>query len=262
MYNVITGELKVPIDRASVLDKGFVRLDDYMADDLSVVNSARVSFNNRHEVMEEGDDKLIGFLMKNRHGTPFEHNSFRFHIKAPLFVFREWQRHRIASYNEWSARYSELKPEFYIPSKENVRKQVGKPGAYRYVPLDEQVTYGSVPLNEDWGPPGYSKWGGRPKSEIFIEQLEDASKEAYRHYDWAMRMGVAKEQARMFLPVNIYSEMYYTVNARSLMNFLSLRNAESAQWEIRQYAGAIEDLWKDIMPITYKTFIENGRVAP
>ena len=116
-----------------VLDHGFVALDDSCADDLSVVNAARVSFNKHHQEMEEGDDKLIGFLLKNRHGTPFEQNFFRFRVKAPIFVFREWHRHRIGiSINEWSARYSELKEEFYIPELENVRGQIGKPGNYTY----------------------------------------------------------------------------------------------------------------------------------
>lgn len=221
-----------------VLDKGFVNLDAHMADDLSVVNSARVSFNNRHNVMEQGDDKLIAFLMKNRHGTPFEHNSMRFHVKAPLFVFREWQRHRIASYNEWSARYSELKPDFYIPKPGNVRTQIGKPGAYTYEKIG---------------------WG---KAMQFRQILQHASKESYDDYKWALEMGVAKEQARLFLPVNIYSEMYYTTNARSLMNFLSLRNSEHAMYEIREYAKAIEDIWKELMPVTAQAFIENARVAP
>src|SRR4051812_8777561 len=96
----------------SVLDGGFVRLDASMADDLSVINSARVSFNKYHDKIEEGDDKLIAFLMKNRHGTPFEHNAFTFHIKCPIVVMREWIRHRIASYNEMSGRYTKLEPEF------------------------------------------------------------------------------------------------------------------------------------------------------
>src|SRR6202795_4808497 len=114
-----------------VLDKGFVELEASCADDLSVVNSARVSFNTHHDVIEVGDDKLIGFLMKNRHGTPFEQNFFRFRVKAPIFVFREWHRNRVGiSINEWSARYSELQPDFYIPEVQNVRTQVGKPGHY------------------------------------------------------------------------------------------------------------------------------------
>jgi thymidylate synthase (FAD) len=219
-----------------VLNHGFVRLDDSMADDLSVINSARVSFNTRHEEMEDGDDKLINFLMKNRHGTPFEHNSFRFHVKAPLFVFREWQRHRISSYNEWSARYSELKNEFYIP--ETLRTQVGKPGSYTFSELKDG------------------------NSEVILEMMAAHDQRSFDQYRVALSMGVAKEQARLFLPVSIYSEMYWTVNARSLMNFLSLRNSEQAMWEIRQYAIAVEDLFKSKMPVTAAVFEANERVAP
>ena len=222
-----------------VLDHGFVALEDSCADDLSVVNAARVSFNKHHQEMEEGDDKLIGFLLKNRHGTPFEQNFFRFRVKAPIFVFREWHRHRIGiSINEWSARYSELKEEFYIPELENVRGQVGKPGNYTY----EQAAVGTA--------------------TYFRYHLFEQSRAAFREYKMAIEMGIAKEQARFFLPVNIYSEMYWSCNARSLMNFLSLRNAPKAMWEIRQYAAQLENIFKEIMPITWQYFVENQRVAP
>lgn len=228
----------IAIESVPVLNKGFIRLDGYLADDLSVVNSARVSFNQRHDTMEAGDAGLIRFLMRERHGTPFEHNTMRFHVKAPLFVFREWQRHRISSFNEWSARYSEMKPDFYVPRVEHVRTQVGKPGAYTFEPVDHDIAV------------------------MFIERLVQEQEEAWNAYQFALYKGVAKEQARLFLPVSIYSEMYWTVNARSLMNFLSLRNDEHAQWEIRQYAEVIEALWSKLMPITYATFTEHGRVAP
>lgn len=220
-----------------VLDKGFVRLDGVFADDLSVVNSARVSFNTRREEMDTRDEGLIGFLMRERHGTPFEHNYFRFHVKAPLFVFREWHRHRVGiSINEWSARYSELQPDFYIPS--NVRSQVGKPGSYTFEPISNTA------------------------SVVFRGNLEEASQEAFRRYKKAIASGISKEQARFFLPLNIYSEMYWSCNARSLMSFLSLRNSEQAMWEIRQYAQALEDFFKIHMPITAARFVENGRKAP
>lgn len=220
-----------------VLDKGFVRLDAACADDLSVVNSARVSFNKRQDVLAEDDDKLIKFLMNNRHGTPFEQNFFRFHVKAPIFVFREWHRHRIGvSINEWSARYSELQPDFYIP--DNVRSQVGKPGHYTFEPV------------EDW------------LKEHFQQGLKDQSELAYYRYTKFIEAGLAKEQARFFLPVNIYSEMYWSCNARSLMSFLSLRNTDKAQWEIAQYAKAMEEVFAEQMPITAKAFIDNGRICP
>ena len=106
-----------------VLDHGFVRLDDCMADDLSVVNAARVSFARRKEAMDESDEGLIRFLLRERHGTPFEHNSFRFHVRAPIFVTREWQRHRISSFNEFSMRYAKATDDFYVPEAEDVRSQ-------------------------------------------------------------------------------------------------------------------------------------------
>lgn len=226
-------------NEVQVLNKGFVALENFCADDLSVVNSARVSFNKYNEEMKDGDDKLIGFLLKNRHGTPFEQNYFRFRVKAPIFVFREWHRHRIGvSINEWSARYSELQPDFYIPDLENVRSQVGKPGHYQYVPANPEL------------------------AEEFTYALQYQSTLAFDQYKFYLSKGIAKEQARLFLPVNIYSEMYWSCNARSLMNFLSLRNHEKAQWEIRQYAIALEEIWAKIMPITYQYFIENNRIAP
>jgi thymidylate synthase (FAD) len=225
-----------PPTQISVLDKGFVRLDGALADDLSVVNSARVSFARHQDAMDDSSDKLIGFLMKNRHGTPFEHNMFRFHVKAPLFIFREWQRHRIGSFNEWSARYSKLEPDFYIP--DNVRTQTGKPGAYTFESVDEDGTI----------------WTR--------EHIHAVYEGAWQVYEKLIDGGIAKEQARLVLPVGIYSQMYWTVNARSLMNFLSLRNSDQAMWEIREYAKVVESIFQEKMPITAQAFVDNGRVAP
>lgn len=241
-------------EEIQVLDHGFVRLDSAMADDLSVVNSARVSFAQRSElewaetdengeklwraeqVLKEADKKLIGFLMRNRHGTPFEHNALRFHIKAPLVVIREWQRHRIGSFNELSGRYKEFEnPDFYIPKY--WRTQVGKPGAY-----------------------SFDQWKGNTKmaSELMLRHFQDS----YDLYKWYVNGGVAKEQARGVLPLYLYSEMYWTVNARSLMNFLGLRNSDQAMWEIREYAQVVEELWAEQMPTTAEAFVNNNRVAP
>src|SRR5213083_522622 len=126
-------------DAIPVLDHGFVRLDGSMATDLSVVNAARVSFARRKEEVDEADEGLIRFLMRDRHGTPFEHNAFRFHIRAPIFVAREWFRHRVGSFNEFSMRYAKATDDFYIPEPEDVRSQVGKPGAYSFEPVEEEV---------------------------------------------------------------------------------------------------------------------------
>jgi thymidylate synthase (FAD) len=249
-------------NEARVLDHGFVRLVDHMGDDLSVVNSARVSFGaqstlvrtcgacggNKQECGHKGwhdkdtlklasaDAGLIKFLMVKRHGTPFEHNSFKFHVKAPLFVVREWQRHRIASYNEMSGRYKVFDSlDFYIPDE--YRTQSGKPGDYKM-----------------------DKWPGNADKikSLTLRHYEDC----YDLYKYQIDQGIAKELARCVLPLAMYTEFYFTVNARSLMNFLSLRNDETAQYEIREYAKVIEELWGSKMPHTHAAFIENGRVAP
>jgi thymidylate synthase (FAD) len=223
------------MEEVSVLN-GFVRLDGALATDISVVNAARVSFNTHKDVMDESDEGLIRFLMRERHGTPFEHNAFRFHIKCPIFVMREWIRHRVGSFNEMSGRYTELKEDFYVP--EYVRSQVGKPGAYRFEPVEPLL---AVAVRQD------------------MENTYEAAYEAYRRL---LNDGIAKEVARMVLPVGIMTEFYWTVNARSLMNFLSLRNSDHAQYEIREYAEAMEHVFEQEMPITYEAFVLYDRTAP
>ena len=228
----------LPEGAIGVLDHGFVRLDDAMADDLSVVNGARVSFARRKEEMDESDEGLIRFLMRDRHGTPFEHNSFRFHIRAPIFVAREWFRHRVGSFNEFSMRYARATDDFYIPEPEDVRTQVGKPGSYSFDPVSPEV------------------------AETTREELASVYETAYGAYERLVELGVARELARCALPVGAYTEFYWTVNARALMNFISLRAAETAQREIRRYAEACEQLFAQKMPVTYAAFVDAGRVAP
>jgi thymidylate synthase (FAD) len=235
---VATTDRVIAEDAVHVLDHGFVRLDQAMADDLSVVNAARVSFARRKEVMEEADQGLIRFLLRERHGTPFEHNSFRFHIRCPIFVAREWFRHRIGSFNEFSMRYAKATDDFYVPAVEDVRTQVGKPGAYTFEPVGEELA----------------------------EETRDAMQEVYDHaygiYERLVEQGVAREVARAVLPVGAYTEFYWTVNARALMNFVSLRNAETAQREIQRYAEAVETFLAARMPVTYAAFVAAGRTAP
>ena len=221
-----------------VFDHGFVRLDEAMADDLSVVNGARVSFAVHKQEMDARDTGLIKFLMRSHHGSPFEHNSFRFHIRCPIFVAREWFRHRVGSFNEESARYHKLQGDFYIPSPQAVRSQVGKPGAYSFEPAEQAVAADT------------------------IATFERVYKQLYDEYESLVEKGVAKELARALLPFGIYTQFYWTLNARSLMNFLSLRNAEEAQYEIRTYAQAVERLFADKMPVTHACFEEFGRAVP
>jgi thymidylate synthase (FAD) len=227
-----------PPPQRQVLDHGFVRLDDSMADDLSVVNAARVSFARRKEVMDESDEGLIRFLLRERHGTPFEHNSFRFHVRAPIFVAREWFRHRVGSFNEFSMRYARATDDFYVPAPEDVRTQVGKPGAYSFEPVEPEL------------------------AESTREELRAVYEHAYATYERLVEAGVARELARLVMPVAAYTEFYWTINARSLMNFVSLRAAETAQREIRRYAEACERFLEAKMPVTYAAFVAAGRVAP
>lgn len=168
-----------------------------------------------------------------------------FYVQAPIFVFREFMRHRMASYNEESGRYRELNPVFYVPAATRNLQQVGKPGAYDFLP------------------------GTPEQSELVRAETERTSREAYAAYKRMLDAGVAREVARIVLPLNIYSSMYVTVNARSLMNFLSLRTKREGthfpsfpQREIEMCAEKMEDLWAELMPLTYAAFGTNGRVAP
>jgi thymidylate synthase (FAD) len=228
----------IPETGIPVLDHGFVRLDGALADDLSVVNGARVSFARRKEEMDDSDEGLIRFLMRERHGTPFEHNAFRFHVRCPIFVAREWFRHRVGSFNEFSMRYARASDEFYVPDAEDVRTQVGKPGAYSFEPVSDEL------------------------AEQTREKLQEVYDAAYQTYEELVEAGVAREVARAALPVGAYTEFYWTVNARSLMNFISLRNSETAQREIRRYAEACERFLEEQMPVTYAAFVANDRTAP
>jgi len=228
----------IAADTISVLDHGFVRLDAAMADDLSVVNAARVSFARRKEALDESDEGLVRFLMRERHGTPFEHNSFRFHVRCPIFVAREWFRHRVGSFNEFSMRYARATDEFYVPAPEDVRTQVGKPGAYSFEPVEPEL------------------------AEQTRAALEDVYEHAFSTYERLVEAGVARELARSVLPVGAYTEFYWTINARALMNFVSLRAAETAQREIRRYAEAVERFLAERMPITHAAFVANDRTAP
>ena len=220
-----------------VLDRGFLALDAALASDLAVVNGARVSFNQASEELGERDAGLIRFLMRERHGSPFEHGYFRFIVKAPLFVVREHHRHRAGhSYNEWSGRYSRMEAEFYVP--EFVRTQVGKPGAYSFEPVDDQVR------------------------DAARREIEDNATRAFQAYERMLEQGVAKEVARAVLPLSTYTKYLWSCNPRSLMHFCALRNHEAAQFEIRQYAAAAESFLERLMPVTHAAFVANARTAP
>lgn len=223
---------------------------DNMGGDESVIEAMLVSSDKDHLVAEMMEipktEGRIRFLMKKRHGTPFEHNALKFYVEAPIFVFREWHRHRIGwSYNEQSGRYSELPPMFYIPPPERPLMQVGKPGNYTYVS------------------------GSIAEYEWLVLDMKVQAASQYISYQARLVRGIAKEVARMSLGVNIYSKMYATCNARSLMAFLSLRTNEDGStfpstpmWEIEAAARMTEATLKALFPITYRAWDEFGRVAP
>lgn len=238
----MTGD-RVPTAAVPVDTHGRVTLEAHLADDLSVVNAARVSFGKRSTGMTEADEKLVGYLMRERHGSPFEHNLLRFHVCCPIFVAREWFRHRVGSFNEVSARYTELPERWWAPTKNDLRRRVGKPGAYSYLPFTLGDGDGTV-------------------ASRAAHHIGRHGKESFRLYRQLIAAGVAPEQARSVLPVGAYTEFYWSVNARSLMNFLSLRTAPQAQAEMRVYADAVEALWSGVMPVTYRAWVDNGRSAP
>lgn len=235
-----------PVFRSDVT----VELVRSSASDADVVYAARVSTAGEHSLADlEADPTefrgLINYLMRERHGSPFEHNSMTFFVQAPIFVWREHMRHRIASYNEESGRYRELKPVFYVPDRQRNIIQVGKTGHYEFLAgSDEQYA-------------------------LIDADMRAACTQSYGAYQRMLDAGVAREVARMVLPVSIYSSAYVTMNARALMNFLSLRRrAEGShfpsypQREIEMVAERYEAEWSRLMPLTHAAFEANGRVAP
>ena len=220
-----------------------VKLIRSMASDDMVVQAAQVSSKGENNP-ETVSSRLISALMRGRHGSPFEHTAFTFFVEAPIFVFREWHRHRISSFNEMSGRYTELMPKFYIPN--NYRKVVNAGTKMKPRFEDDNIL-----------------------TNFSQEHLRDMSVYSWEAYQSQLNNGIANEVARMVLPLNIYSQMYWTVNARSLMNFLSLRVESDdstyrsyPQYEIDQAARKVEIIFAHEMPETHVAFVNNGRVAP
>ncbi len=221
------------------------------AGDSDVVWAARVSTAGEQslEAVHQDPEKsrgLINYLMRDRHGTPFEHNSMTFLVSAPIFVFREFHRHRSGwSYNEESGRYRELQPVFYVPGPERRLVQQGRPGKYEFVE------------------------GTAEQHEVVTGAMEAAYRQSYERYQEMLAAGVAREVARAVLPVGLFSSMYATCNARSLMHFLSLRTKDERatvpsfpQREIEMVAEKMEAEWARLMPLTHAAFNAHGRVAP
>lgn len=221
------------LERLEVLDDGigFVKLESANASDEMVVRAARVSVG-KGVLDENRDRKLIAYMLREGHGSPFEHNSFIFHIKCPLMTRSQWHRHRIGvSYNEVSARYTEMKEEFYIPKRWRLQDAKNRQGS-----------------NEvDWSDSYNDFWRG-----FLREKCEDA----IRAYRSMLDVGIGRELARMVLPQNLYTEFYFTANARSLMHFIGLRSHHHAQFEIRQYSDAMFRIWAERMPWTAAAFVQ------
>jgi thymidylate synthase (FAD) len=213
-----------------VLDHGFVRLVDYMGGDSAIVQAARVSYGEGTKKVSE-DRGLIRYLMRHRHTSPFEMVEFKFHVKLPIFVARQWIRHRMANVNEYSGRYSVMKEEFYLPEAKDIRFQstVNKQGR-----AEEEV-------------PDELK-------QRFIDFLKKMHRISYEEYQEFIEKGLARELARIGLPLSLYTEWFWKIDLHNLFNFLRLRLAPNAQHEIRQYAKVIADIVKTICPMAYEAF--------
>ncbi|MDR2781352.1 MAG: FAD-dependent thymidylate synthase [Holosporaceae bacterium] len=216
----------------SVLDHGFVRVIDYMGTDASIVQAARVSYGAGTKKINE-DRGLINYLMRHQHTTPFEMCEIKLHLKMPIFVARQWVRHRTASLNEYSARYSVLGNEFYIPEISQLAKQseTNKQGK------------SSEEFNEDY-------------ADKVLRILEQSGRNAYEKYFHMINdLSLTRELARTILPLSIYTEMYWKIDLHNLMHFLKLRSDPHAQYEIRCYAEVILGIMKKWLPFTYDAFI-------
>lgn len=225
-----------------VLDHGFIRVVDYMGDDGAVVQAARVSYGKGTRKLRE-DQGLINYLMRHRHTTPFEMCEIKYHVKLPIFVARQWIRHRTANVNEYSARYSILDNEFYIPAPDN---------------LAAQSTAGRQGRGE--------VLGGEEARRVFEILREDAAR-TYAHYTEMLnedeagnvvdpdRKGLARELARMNLSLNVYTQWYWKVDLHNLLHFIALRGDAHAQYEIRVYAEALLETVKRWMPLTCEAFM-------
>jgi thymidylate synthase (FAD) len=214
------------MNEIKVLDHGHVRLVESMGSDLSIVRNARVSYDAEWRTGEDDgkDAKLIDYLIKNNHTSPLESVQFTFDVKAPIFVFRQWHRHRTWSFNEISARYAELPEEFYVPAVEQITTQHTSNKQMR---TDER----------------------HPRAAAFAGLMRDSCEKSFADYQYMISCGVPRELARSVLPVSTYSHMFATVDLHNLMHFLKLRLHSHAQYEIRVYAEAMLQLIEPIVPV-------------
>ena len=234
---------KILYEAIPILDHGFIRVVDYMGDDSSIVQSARVSYGKGTKKVST-DSGLIKYLMRHRHSTPFEMCEIKYHVKLPIFVARQWIRHRTANVNEYSARYSILDKEFYLPSKENLAAQ-------------------STSNRQ-----GRGKTINGKQADNILEMLKKDAEQTYNNYETMLNerydgtiidesnQGLARELARMNLTLNTYTQWYWKTDLLNLLNFLSLRADSHAQYEIRAYAQAMTETLKKWVPITFEAFMD------
>jgi thymidylate synthase (FAD) len=213
-----------------VLDHGFVRLVDYMGSDAAIVQAARVSYGKGTRKVSE-DRGLIRYLMRHRHTSPFEMVEFKFHVKLPIFVARQWIRHRTANVNEYSGRYSVMKEEFYLPESDDIRYQseVNKQGR-----SDENVP--------------------AELRQKLLDTLQQSQTQAYQSYDQFVQEGLARELARINLPLSLYTEWYWKIDLHNLFHFLNLRLDRHAQLEIRKYGEVMADMVRAVCPVAWEAF--------
>lgn len=228
--------------KEEVLDQGFLEILDKLGNDLTVVNSARVSFGKRKTEYTDGDRKLVKFLVKNKHWSPFRHIIVQFHIKAPEFVMRQWYKHVVGiettsssmtkdhAWNEISGRYVPV-TDFYKPTNWRAQSENNK-----------QASEGSIEKQDE-------------ATKIFDSIMQSI----VGSYEKLLELGVAKEQARLILPLNQYTEVYWTASFQAIMNFIELRDEDTAQWEIRQYAIAMKKMMMELYPETTKIWFENNQ---
>ena len=232
---------KILYQPISVLDHGFVRVIDYMGDDSAIVQSARVSYGKGTKKISN-DQGLIKYLMRHRHSTPFEMCEIKFHIKLPIFIARQWIRHRTANVNEYSARYSILDKEFYIPSIENIAAQSSVNNQGRGEVLSSEEASNVISILKADAEQTYAN---------YESLLNESSAGAVLDENKA---GVARELARMNLTLNTYTQWYWKIDLNNLLHFLALRADDHAQYEIKVYADAMLDIVKKWVPITYSAF--------
>lgn len=232
MAHVLVPEAEAILDKEfPVLDHGFVRLVDYLGGDARIVAAARVSYGKGTKSVRE-DRGLIHYLMRNEHSSPFEQVVLTFHCKLPIFVARQWIRHRTARVNEISGRYSEMKDEFYLPASSEIRRQsqTNRQGRGEEITLEQKARV--------------------------LEILRQGQKAAFAGYGEMLADDVARELARINLPLSTYTEWYWQIDLRNLFHFLKLRMDLHAQYEIRQYAEVMAQMAKAVSPIAYEAFDE------